>query len=220
MSEATPPAEKARKIRLPSLYAIVDSAFFPGDSDRVSRIADFAAELVAAGVNLLQYRNKGGSARHMLSEARELRRRLGPDVRLIMNDRADLCLAAAFDGVHLGQEDLSVEGARLAVGSKLLVGISTHTLDQVRAAARTSANYIAVGPVFPSTSKLGPDPPLGLDGVRAARALTDKPLVAIGGINRANCLSVIKAGANSVAVISDLLQDPGKSVAQFRSVLG
>ncbi|HEV8525557.1 MAG TPA: thiamine phosphate synthase [Terriglobales bacterium] len=219
MSEATSPVDNARKIRLPSLYAIVDSAFFPGDSDRASRIADFAAELVTAGVTLLQYRNKGGSARHMLSEARELRRRLGPDVRLIMNDRADLCLAAAFDGVHLGQEDLSLEAARLVVGSKL-VGISTHTLDQVRAAARTSADYIAVGPVFPTTTKLGSDPPLGLDGVRAARALTEKPLVAIGGINRANCLSVIKAGANSVAVISDLLQEPGKSVAQFRSVLG
>jgi len=220
MSEVPSPLEDPRKLRLPSLYAIVDSAFFPGQGDRASRVADFAAELVGAGASLLQYRNKGGSARQMLSEARELRRRLGLGVRLIMNDRADLCLAAGFDGVHLGQEDLSPEGGRLVVGSKLLVGISTHTLDQVRAAARTSANYIAVGPVFPSTTKLGPDPPLGLDGVRAARTLTDKPLVAIGGINRANCLSVIKAGANSVAVISDLLQDPGKSVAQFRSVLG
>lgn len=220
MSEATPPAENARKIRVPSLYAIVDSAFFPADSDRASRLADFAAELVAAGVSLLQYRNKGGSARHMLSEARELRRRLGSHVRLIMNDRADLCLAAAFDGVHVGQEDLSLEGARLVVGSKLLVGISTRTLEQVRLAARTSVDYIAVGPVFPTTTKLGSHPHLGLEGVRAARALTEKPLVAIGGINRANCISVINAGANSVAVISDLLQEPGKSVAQFLSVLG
>jgi len=200
---------------LPRLYAIIDAAFFP---DTAALLA-FAGELRAAGVKLFQYRNKSGTARQMLSQARELRRKL-EGARLIMNDRADLCLAAGFDGVHLGQEDLSPEGARRIVGEKLWVGVSTHNPEQVRGEASSSADYVAVGPVFATSSKANPDPVIGLEGVRAARRLTQKPLVAIGGITRENCRSVLEAGADAVAVISDLLDKPRKSAEEFLRHLG
>jgi thiamine-phosphate pyrophosphorylase len=200
---------------LPRLYAIIDAAFFP---DTAALLA-FAAELCDGGVTLVQYRNKSGNARQMLSQARELRRKL-EGARLIMNDRADLCLAAGFDGVHLGQEDLSPEGARRIVGEKLWVGVSTHNPEQVRAEASGSADYVAVGPVFATSSKANPDPVIGLEGVRAARRLTQKPLVAIGGITRENCRSVLEAGADAVAVISDLLDNPRKSAEEFLRHLG
>jgi len=200
---------------LPRLYAIVDPSFFP---DTPALLA-FAGELRAAGVTLFQYRNKRDSARQMLSQAQELRRRL-EGVRLIMNDRADLSLAAAFDGVHVGQEDISVEGARRVLGDRLWVGVSTHIPEQVEAAAATSADYVAVGPVFPTSTKANPDPVIGLEGVRVARSLTRKPLAAIGGITRHNCNSVLEAGADAVAVISDLLDNPRKSAEEFLRRLG
>jgi thiamine-phosphate diphosphorylase len=146
-------------------------------------------------------------------------------VRLIMNDRADLCLAADFDGVHVGQDDLSPECVRKILGwgteeNARWLGVSTHNPEQVLVADQTSADYLAIGPVFATSSKANPDPAVGLDGVRRARELTRKPLVAIGGITRANAGSVIDAGADSVAVISDLLRDPGKSAEEFLRILG
>lgn len=200
---------------LPRLYAIIDAVFFP---DTPALLA-FAGELRAAGVTLFQYRNKAGNARQMLSQARELRRQL-QGARLIMNDRADLCLAAGFDGVHVGQEDLSVEGARRVLGAQLWVGVSTHVPEQVESAAATSADYVAVGPVFPTSSKANPDPAIGLQGVRVARNLTSKPMVAIGGITRENCRQVLEAGADAVAVISNLMGTPRKSAEEFLRRLG
>jgi len=140
-------------------------------------------------------------------------------VRLIMNDRADLCLAAEFDGVHVGQEDLSPESVRTIIGPERWLGVSTHNPEQLREADLTSADYLAIGPVFATSSKERPDPVVGLEGVRRARALTRRPLVAIGGITRANARSVIDAGADSVAVISDLLREPRKSAEEFFHVL-
>ena len=205
----------------PRLYAILDASCFP-DSQSMFSTAD---ELVAGGVTLLQYRDKSGNARQMLEQARELKRRLRPSVKgaslkLIMDDRADVCLAAGFDGVHVGQEDLSPSGAREVIGETLWLGVSTHNSEQVKEADQTSADYLAIGPVFSTTSKANHDPVIGLEGVRNARALTSKPLVAIGGINRANCRSVIEAGADSVAVISDLMRDPRKSAEDFFRILG
>lgn len=202
-------------ITLPRLYAILESSKF---SDTTSLCA-FAEELVAGGLTLLQYRNKKGNAREMLEQARELKRGLPHSVQLIMNDRADLCLAAGFDGVHVGQDDLSPQGARKIIGDSLALGVSTHNPEQVTIADKSSADYIAIGPVFTTSAKANPDPVVGLDGVRAARALTPKPLVAIGGITRANCGSVIEAGADSVAVISDLLLGPRKSAEEFFRIL-
>ena len=201
---------------LPRLYAILDASCF-SDSQILFSTAE---ELLAGGVTLLQYRNKSGNDREMLEQARELKRRFGDAAKLIMNDRADLCLAAGFNGVHVGQEDLSPEGARKVVGTTLWLGVSTHNPDQVEEADRTSADYIAIGPVFSTSSKANPDPVVGLEGVRKARTLTRKPLVAIGGINRANCQSVIEAGADSVAVISELMREPRKSAEDFFRILG
>jgi thiamine-phosphate pyrophosphorylase len=203
-------------IRLHKLYAILDRSCF---ADSKALIA-CARELNEAGVTLLQYRNKTDNARVMLEDARELKRRLAPSVKLIMNDRADLSLAADFDGVHVGQDDLSAESVRKVVGNRLWLGVSTHNPQQLSAADQTSADYLAIGPVFDTASKANPDPVVGLEGVRRARSLTRKPLVAIGGITRTNCRSVIEAGADSVAVISDLLRDPGKSTEEFFRILG
>ena len=167
----------------------------------------------------MQYRNKSGNARVMLEQARELKWRLGGKVKLIMNDRADLCLAAGFDGVHVGQDDLSPESVRRIIGPDRWLGVSTHNAEQLREADQTSADYLAIGPVFSTSSKERPDPVVGLEGVRQARSLTTKPLVAIGGITRANAASVIEAGADSVAVISDLIREPRKSAEEFLRIL-
>lgn len=202
-------------ITLPRLYAILDASGF----QNTDAICDFAEDLVAGGVTLLQYRNKSGNARQMLEQAQELKRRTGKQAKVIMNDRADLCLAAGLDGVHVGQEDLSPEGARKVIGPALWLGVSTHNPQQIGEADKTSADYVAIGPVFPTSSKEKPDPVVGLDGVRLARSLTRKPLVAIGGITRTNCRKVIEAGADAVAVISDLLREPQKSAEEFFRVL-
>jgi thiamine-phosphate pyrophosphorylase len=203
-------------MKLPLLYAIVDVSFSPD----TARLVAFADELAVGGCTLLQYRNKSGNARVMLEHSRELKKHLGSSVRLIMNDRADLCLAAGFDGVHVGQEDLSPESVRGIIGPDRWLGVSTHNPEQLREADLTSADYLAIGPVFATSSKEKPDPVVGLEGVRRARNLTHKPLVAIGGITRANAPSVIEAGADSVAVISDLLREPRKSAEEFFRILG
>ena len=203
-------------INLPRLYPILDRAQFRD----MEALLSAAVELQGAGVSLLQYRNKSGNVPRMLEEARALRQHFGRSIKLIMNDRADLCLAAEFDGVHVGQDDLSAEGARRVIGPDLWLGVSTHNPEQLRQADATSANYLAIGPVFATASKLNPDPVVGLEGVRRARELTRKPLVAIGGISRANARSVIDAGADSVAVISDLIREPRKSAEEFFRILG
>jgi thiamine-phosphate pyrophosphorylase len=208
-------------ISIPRLYPIVDASCSSSAED----LANFAEELAEGGCTLIQYRNKSGHARVMLEQARELRGRLRVResapfaLKLIMNDRADLCLAAEFDGVHVGQEDLSPESVRTIIGSDRWLGVSTHNPEQLEEADRTSADYLAIGPVFSTSSKEKPDPVVGLEGVRRARQLTRKPLVAIGGITRANVASVIEAGADSVAVISDLLREPRKSAEEFFRIL-
>ena len=161
----------------------------------------------------------------MLVEARELRQRvlfseLGEAVKLIMNDRADLCLAADFEGVHIGQDDITPQSAREIIGQDRLLGLSTHNPAQIIETDKAPADYIAIGPVFATSSKSKPDPVVGIEGVREARKLTSKPLVAIGGITRKNCPAVIDAGADAVAVISDLLPEPRKSAEDFLRILG
>ncbi len=218
---------------LPRLYPILDARCFPD----ANAVVAAAGELVDAGCTLIQYRNKSGNARAMLEQARELKKRFishpvanqairvgQRSINLIMNDRADLCLAADFDGVHVGQDDLSPESVRKIIGwnsqgNDRWLGVSTHNPEQLREADLTSADYLAIGPVFQTSSKERPDPVVGLEGVRRARVLTRKPLVAIGGITRANAAWVIEAGADSVAVISDLLRQPGKSAEEFLRIL-
>ncbi|MGC1975700.1 MAG: thiamine phosphate synthase [Candidatus Sulfotelmatobacter sp.] len=208
-------------IVLPRLYPILDAGCFPNALGLITA----AEELLSAGVTLIQYRNKSSNARVMLEQAHELSRQLraratAPHLlKLIMNDRADLCLVAEFDGVHVGQDDLSLESVRSIIGPDRWLGVSTHNPEQLLEADRNSADYLAIGPVFSTSSKDRPDPVVGLEGVRRARHLTRKPLVAIGGITRSNAASVIEAGADSVAVISDLLRDPRKSAEEFFRIL-
>jgi len=206
---------------LPRLYAIVDAQVL---AQRGLALAAFAEELRAAGVSLVQYRDKNGSPQEVLRAAAILRQAFaGTPCRLIMNDRADLAVLARVDGVHVGHLDLSPDDARRVVGASRWVGVSTHNDAQVQAADHTSANYIAIGPVFATGTKLDTEPVIGLEGVRRARALTRKPLVAIGGINRANARSVIDAGADSVALISGLLpadQSAEKVARDFLQLLG
>jgi len=193
------------------LYAIADAGVL---AQRGVALEHFALELRAAGVGLVQYRDKVGSPQEVLRAAAVLRDVFaGTACRLIMNDRADLAVLARFDGVHVGQGDLLPEDAHRVVGAERWVGVSTHTDEQVRAAESTGADYIAIGPAFATGTKADAEQVVGLEGLRRARALTRKPLVAIGGITRANARSVIEAGADSVAVISGLFAE-GQTVEQ------
>lgn len=201
------------RVAIPRLYPILVPIRI--GTGELREVLEFATELTNGGATLIQLREKRASSREILRLTRELRRILPQKVRLILNDRADLCVASGANGVHLGQDDLSPEAARRIVGSERMVGVSTHNPEQVRRGDQSSADYVAIGPVFSTTSKNNPDPVIGLEGVKQARANTHKPLVAIGGITLENCRSVIEAGADSVAVISDLLPDPGKRTAAF-----
>ena len=188
--------------QFPRLYPIVDEGLL--ELRRVS-LGWVAEELKAAGAMLVQYRNKVGEPDSILRGACVIWEVFeGSGCRLMMNDHADLVKPAGFGGVHVGQGDMAPEDARRVVGVDRWVGVSTHDDEQVRVANETSADYIAVGPVFATGTKLDAEPVIGLDGVRRALALTKKPIVAIGGITRANAQSVIDAGADSVAVISAL----------------
>lgn len=139
----------------------------------------------------------------------------------IVNDRADVALLSGANGVHLGQDDLPVELARRVLTAGQRVGLSTHTRAQFEQAQASSADYIAFGPIFPTTTKARPDPVVGLERLREMRRLTRKPLVAIGGITLDNAASVIEAGADSVAVIHSLLavEDIGAQARKFLQAL-
>ena len=192
-----------RSLIFPRLYPIVDAGLL---GLRGVGLEDFARALLEAGVTLLQYRDKTGEPQQVLQNAAMIREVFaGTEGGLIMNDRADLAVLAEWDGVHVGQGDLSPEDARRVVGAERWVGVSTHTDEQVRLAELSCADYVAVGPVFATGTKVDAEPVIGLEGVRRARELTAKPLVAIGGITRANARSVMDAGADSVAVIGALL---------------
>jgi thiamine-phosphate pyrophosphorylase len=134
-----------------------------------------------------------------------------------VNDRADIAFVAGASGVHVGQDDVDVEQARAVVGIERCVGVSTHNREQFQRAATTSADYIAVGPIFPTATKADPDPVVGIELIREVRQLTEKPIVAIGGITLERAAQVIEAGADSVAGISDILRapDPGARARQY-----
>ncbi|HET8924602.1 MAG TPA: thiamine phosphate synthase [Candidatus Acidoferrum sp.] len=204
------------RLVLPRLYVILDAPLLTVPE------TECASELADAGVRLLQYRNKSASSRGLFDSSKKLSSALLPrGVTFLVNDRADVASLADASGVHVGQEDLGVDAARIVMGAQKLVGISTHNLEQFQQAAATSADYIAVGPVFSTSTKANPDPVIGTNFIRRVRPLTEKPLVAIGGITLERAAEVIEAGADSVAVISDILRapDPGKRARQYIDVL-
>jgi thiamine-phosphate pyrophosphorylase len=191
----------------PRLYAIIDPTLL------TSSELDLAEALAGSGVELIQYRHKTASSRQFFEISRQLSSALTPrGVRLIVNDRPDIALLAGAGGVHVGQDDLSVEDARAICGPDRWVGVSTHTLEQLAAADRTSADYIALGPIFPTATKKNPDPVVGTELLRKARRMTKKPLVAIGGITLERAAEVYRAGADSLAVIRDLICVPNPGV--------
>jgi len=199
----------------PPLYAIIEPTLLT-----ISELA-LAEALAESGVELIQYRNKTASSRQIFDISNQLSKMLNPrGVRFIVNDRPDIALLTGAGGVHVGQEDLNVEEARSICGSDRWVGVSTHTLEQVAAANRTSADYIAFGPIFPTATKQNPDPVVGTELLRQVRRMTAKPLVAIGGITLERAAEVYRAGADSLAVISDLIRaaNPGKRAREFLAV--
>ena len=203
----------------PPLYAIIDAALL-----KTSELS-FAEMMTESGVELLQYRNKRATSRELFEASQSISARLSalarPDApeprfivprfivpHFIVNDRADIALLVKAQGVHVGQQDLTVEEARAIVGPDAWVGVSTHSLEQLDAANETSANYIAFGPIFPTSSKENPDPVVGLELLREARQHTRKPLVAIGGITLERAADTFHAGADSLAVARDLIAAP------------
>jgi thiamine-phosphate pyrophosphorylase len=200
------------RLVMPRLYVILDAQLVRGD------ILHIARDLMDAGVRLLQYRAKNASARAMLETSKGLAASAHEqNATFFVNDRPDVAYLSGADGVHVGQDDLSAELARGVVGPERRVGVSTHNPEQFQAAAATSADYIAIGPIFATNSKANPDPVVGTETIRKVRALTEKPIVAIGGIRLEQAAEVIEAGADSVAVISDILtaSDPAKRAEQF-----
>jgi thiamine-phosphate pyrophosphorylase len=186
------------------VYAILDT----GALSRLDfHSVEFAAALLEGGARIVQFRHKGFWSRDVFAQASAvagLCRQAG--ALFVVNDRADY--ASLLDaGVHLGQDDLLPGDARSVIG-KRLIGYSTHNADQMRAAGAEPVDYVAFGPVFPTGSKERADPVTGLDGLHRARALTERPLVAIGGITLENAPMCWNAGADSVAVISGLLPNP------------
>lgn len=199
----------------PPLYAIIDPALTD------IPLPELAKSLAATGVELIQLRDKRSSPRAIYQQAKEMAALFDKStVRFIVNDRPDIAAMCGAAGVHVGQEDLPVEAARALCAEPLWVGVSTHNLAQLHDADRTSADYIAVGPVFPTGTKANPDPVIGLEFIRAARQATRKPLVAIGGITVESAADVFRAGADSVAVIRDLVAapDPARRTREYLEV--
>jgi thiamine-phosphate pyrophosphorylase len=203
-------------VNLPKLYPIVDAGLL--QSAGLS-LEGFERELRSAGVTFLQYRDKSGSDDEVLAAA-ALLRGIFPrgEATLILNDRVHLCVRSGFDGVHIGQHDMPSERARALLGPEYVLGLSTHNPEQVGLADGAPVDYVAIGPVYATSSKTGskenPDPVVGLEGVTQARRLTAKPLVAIGGITRENMSAVLEAGADAVAMISALLAREGRSTVE------
>lgn len=202
-------------MRLPKVYPITDT--------RLSGLshAQQVARLIEGGASLIQLREKHGAPREFYREAAEaLQIARNHNVRLIINDRVDIALALKADGVHLGQTDLPVEAARSLLGKDAIIGFSTHNAEQARLATAMPVDYLAFGPVFPTSTKQNPDPVAGLLALQEARSLMGSlPLVAIGGITFGNALEVLKAGADAVAVIGTLLNNSSGIEENTRKIL-
>ena len=203
------------RIDLPKLYPITDAQLSGlSHAEQVRRMS-------AGGATFLQLREKHLSPRQFYREAEEaLRVAREHGVRLIINDRVDIALALSADGVHLGQDDLPPAAARSLLGEQAIIGFSTHSVEQASVAARLPVDYLAIGPIFHTSSKENPDAVVGLEGLRRVREAVGRiPLVAIGGIRLENIPEVLWAGADSVAVISLLLAEADEIESRTREIL-
>jgi thiamine-phosphate pyrophosphorylase len=201
-----------RVTKLPRVYPILDSEALVR---RGIAVETAAAAFLAGGAGILQLRHKGHWSREIFASAKRIAllcREAG--AQFVVNDRADfaLLLDAGLDtGLHIGQDDLAPRDARKLMGSERIIGFSSHNAEQLCAAGGEPVDYVALGPIFGTASKLNPDPAVGLEELRRCRALIEKPLVAIGGISLENALEVWQAGADSVAVIAGLLPESGSA---------
>jgi thiamine-phosphate pyrophosphorylase len=202
-------------VKLPRVYPLTDVQL-TGLSH-----AEQVEVLSLGGASLIQLREKRMSAKEFYEQAKAAVAVVGQrGVQLIINDRVDVAVAAGAHGVHLGQDDMPPYAARRLLGPDAVIGYSTHSVDQAIAATKLPIDYLAIGPIFATTTKSDTAPVLGLDGLRAVRqAIGDFPLVAIGGITRENARDVIEAGSDSVAVISALLSNPARIREATRSLL-
>lgn len=202
----------------PFVYPILDAAALGSRS-----AADAVRALAAGGARLVQLRAKQLPDDALLDLAREATTAArSAGVRLVINDRADVARIVGAGGLHVGQDDLPPSACRRILGEEVLIGLSTHDLGQLEAAAREPVDYVAIGPVFETRSKEQPDPVVGLEMVRRARARSARPLVAIGGIGPDNARAVVEAGADGVAVISAVMDcdDLAEAVRALRRALG
>jgi thiamine-phosphate pyrophosphorylase len=192
-------------LNLPSVYPILDTAAL--DSRGLNPI-HAAAAILEGGARIIQFRHKGFWGREVVAVAQAIAALCrGANAPFVVNDRADYA-HVLHAGLHLGQDDILPQDARTVVGPDALIGFSTHNPAQMREAQTEPVDYLAFGPIFTTSSKERPDPTVGLAGLRIVRALTRKPLVAIGGITRENASLCWSAGADSVAIIADLLPVP------------
>jgi thiamine-phosphate pyrophosphorylase len=205
-----------KTFRLPTIYPITDT--------RISGLShrEQAELLIVGGAEIIQLREKLASPREFYDAARaalEVAKR--HSVPVLINDRVDIALALGADGVHLGQDDLPPERARMILGEQAIIGFSTHSVEQAVAAAAMPVDYIAIGPIFATRTKENPDDIVGLDGLRRVReAIGRTPLVAIGGIDRERIPLVLKAGADSAAMVSGLLTKPDAISALIKEISG
>jgi thiamine-phosphate pyrophosphorylase len=201
---------------IPRFYPILDTETIARHG--LHRV-DCAAQILDAGATILQIRHKGFFDRTLFDDIERVANLCArSNAIFVVNDRADV--AKMFDAaIHLGQEDLTPSQARLVVGDSAIVGYSTHNEIQMRAAGSEPASYLAFGPIFTTSSKQNPDPTVGIEQLRRLRPLTDRKLVAIGGITRSNAREVIAAGADSVAVIGDLYPDVAMRTKEFLRTL-
>lgn len=201
--------------RPPKLYPITDLVLSGlSHAEQVVRLSE-------GGATLVQLREKNLAPRefyrHCEEALREARRR---GMRIIINDRVDLVLALNADGIHLGQDDLPPEAARRLLGDRAIIGFSTHNVEQARQAASFPIDYVAIGPIFTTSSKMGVDPVVGLKGLRQVRSVVgDIPLIAIGGIGCDNASKVLAAGADAVAVLSAIVADPAAISGRTKQLL-
>jgi thiamine-phosphate pyrophosphorylase len=194
-------------MKLPKLYPITDARLTGlSHAEQVGRLRDGGARFIQLREKHLSPREFHDAADEAISVARER------GVRLIVNDRADIALAIGADGVHLGQDDLDPVAARRLLGERFIIGYSTHTVAQAIEAARLPVDYIALGPIFDTHTKENPDPTIGLEALRRVRDSIDASvaLVAIGGITSDTARAALDAGADSVALVSALLDAPDK----------
>ncbi len=196
---------------LPKIYPITDT--------RITKLShtEQVKRLIEGGAEFIQLREKYLAPKDFYDDAFEaLKIARAENVKIIINDRVDIALALKADGVHLGQDDLPPVSARKILGENAIIGYSTHNLEQLKKAIKLPIDYVAIGPVFATKTKENPDETIGIEIVEQARKIIgDFPLVAIGGMNSTNFLEVLSSGANSAAIISDLLSEPKKIAEKY-----